>query len=264
MSSTNYTVQSNTVCGLTYNVDMDIGTCSCPAGIDGSPCSHQAAVVLYYKCASINCVNTTPEGKRSLAFIAFGENSVSDLSFYQTINEFHEPTNTTSLELMHMDATEVPEVQETLQENQYDPMEENNLCAKIDTIAESIKKRLQADDTFKQSISKFASTFETLSAKPTNAYLTSAFHRFGWCFGGTIRRQQGGIIRRGRRIPVQATSAGRRRKTGRGKGKVSAGRTPLLARDTNFLPVKRVNNSVKRPHSLNTNCQKGQQNGGKW
>ena len=51
-----------------------------------------------------------------------------------------------------MDATEVPEVQETLQENQYDPTEENNLCAKIDTIAESIKKRLQADDTIYQSL----------------------------------------------------------------------------------------------------------------
>ena len=55
-------VQSNIERGVTYNIDMDIGTCTCPAGRDWSPCSHQAVVVLHYRCTSINCVTTTPQG----------------------------------------------------------------------------------------------------------------------------------------------------------------------------------------------------------
>ena len=85
----------------------------------------------------------------------------------------------------------------------YIELEKDKLCERIDSIAESIKKNLKRDETFKQSIEKFASTYETLSSKNSNAYLTSAFHRFGWCFGGSITRQQGGVLRRGKRIAIR-------------------------------------------------------------
>ena len=55
----------------------------------------------------------------------------------------------------------------------------------------------------------------------------SAFYNFGSCFEGIITSQQSGILRRGRRIPIQAKSAGRRRKRAtRGKAAVTAGRAP--------------------------------------
>ena len=53
----------------------------------------------------------------------------------------------------------------------------------------------------------------TQSGRFHNARLASALHRFGWVFGGTIKSTQGGHLRRGRRIPVNALSAGRRRKS---------------------------------------------------
>ena len=60
-------------------------------------------------------------------------------------------------------------------------------------------------------------TKKMLQQSPNYNTLTSAFHKFGWVFGGTITRQVG-ALRHGRRISVQATAAGRRRKTlSRGK-----------------------------------------------
>ena len=58
----------------------------------------------------------------------------------------------------------------------------------------------------------------------TSETLTSTFRMF---VSGFISRQQGGTQRRGRRIPIQAKS-----QEG-GKGKATAGREPLQARDMN-------------------------------
>ena len=195
VSNTIYTVQSNTECGVTYNIDMDIGTCTCPAGRDGSPCSHQAAVALHYRCNTVNCIMTTPQGKMLLAFIAYGENAVSDLAFYQAVGSSQEPIQSTSLESMQIhgiDECQVPKEPPQSSpgqqgEDQSDRADDRALCARIDSMAQCIKKRLVEDSAFKQSVvKKFLATFETLSAKHTNSHLTSAFHKFGWCFGGYI------------------------------------------------------------------------------
>ena len=37
-------VNSQSQRGVKYLVDMNLGTCSCPGGQDGSPCSHQTAI----------------------------------------------------------------------------------------------------------------------------------------------------------------------------------------------------------------------------
>ena len=43
---------------IQYRVDMDLCTCSCPQGMDGSPCIHQAAVVKHHHSVSLNFVPT--------------------------------------------------------------------------------------------------------------------------------------------------------------------------------------------------------------
>ena len=54
--------------------------------------------------------------------------------------------------------------------------------------------------------------------------LASCFHQFGWDMG-TISSTTAGQIRHGKRIPIQATAAGRRKRgKSRGKGKAVAGR----------------------------------------
>ena len=55
--------------------------------------------------------------------------------------------------------------------------------------------------------------------------LNSALNRFGWVFGGSVSAQKFGRLRHGRRITVQATGAGRRRR-GMKRGKMQiAGRS---------------------------------------
>ena len=103
--------------------------------------------------------------------------------------------------------------------------------------------------------------------------MASAFHKFGWVFGGTVTRQAG-ALRHGRRIPVQATAAGRRRKIlSRGKAKAQAGRpvkykglvkrTKSKALSRYHLPIRNVK-PPKHQHSLSGNIQLCQQNAGKW
>ena len=51
VSESHYIVPSKEEREVVYHVDVEVGICTCPHGQDGSPCSHQAAVVLYFGCA---------------------------------------------------------------------------------------------------------------------------------------------------------------------------------------------------------------------
>ncbi len=53
-----YLVENQTERGVKYFVDMSIGICSCMGGQDGSPCSHQAAIVKHHGVPSVNCIPT--------------------------------------------------------------------------------------------------------------------------------------------------------------------------------------------------------------
>ena len=71
-----------------YLVDMSLGTCSCPAGRDGSPCSHQHAGILHYQKASLNYIPTMhPAARQKLAYIALGDKVEKRLQFYTYYTE---------------------------------------------------------------------------------------------------------------------------------------------------------------------------------
>ena len=211
VSESHYIVPSKEEREVVYHVDVEVGTCTCPHGQDGSPCSHQAAVVLHFGCASVNFIPIlNPEGKRSLAIIAYGEDAIQDLMFYSTLSQ-PKPTATqqqvadssqpdfsaSCWDHFRMgEMNENPAV-ETLPTQQDQHTQQSELCQRIDVITDDMKKRLMADTIFQQSAEKFVTTYEKLSSKPTSAHITSALHKFGWCYGGTITSQQGGVLRRG-------------------------------------------------------------------
>ena len=56
LSDNTLSVPSKTEKGIKYWVDMCIGQCTCPQGKNGSPCSHQMAIVLHYGSPSVNCI----------------------------------------------------------------------------------------------------------------------------------------------------------------------------------------------------------------
>lgn len=51
-----YIVPSVTKPGQFYIVDPSIGTCTCPAALGGTPCKHQAAVVIKYQIESLDFI----------------------------------------------------------------------------------------------------------------------------------------------------------------------------------------------------------------
>lgn len=68
-----YLVNSQTDRGVKYVVNMELGICSCNAGRDGSPCSHQAAIVKHYHIPSVNCIpSLSAESRQLVANIALG------------------------------------------------------------------------------------------------------------------------------------------------------------------------------------------------
>ena len=71
-----------------YDVNVNIGVCTCEHGQDGSPCVHQAAVVLIFGQESINYIATLSANARlKLARIALGSSAIQQLSFYSSLHQ---------------------------------------------------------------------------------------------------------------------------------------------------------------------------------
>ena len=78
-----FTVNSSRDSKTTYTVDMEIGTCSCGTSKNGLPCSHQAAIILYYNIESVNFVPALhPSLRQNIAFIALGNKASKTIAFY--------------------------------------------------------------------------------------------------------------------------------------------------------------------------------------
>ena len=79
-----FTVKSKTERGVLHRVNMEVDVCTCPKGIDRSPCSHQSAVAVHYSAASINCVTTLASNIHQIyAQIALGGKTTKTKAFMQ-------------------------------------------------------------------------------------------------------------------------------------------------------------------------------------
>ena len=100
-----YKFQSQTVRGEYYSVNTVIGFCTCPRGKDGSPCVHQAAVVIQCGQYSPNFTsNASSSARLMLAQVALGEGAIKHSGFYSSLHhESLEESNT--CENRHTDTT---------------------------------------------------------------------------------------------------------------------------------------------------------------
>ena len=136
---------------------------------------------------------------------------------------------------------------------------------------QDMKKRLKENDPqLKAGFKKFIKRYNKMTQTKTTALLTSALHCFGSKSGGFATTLSGGRLRRGPRIPIQATAAGRRKTGTRGKGAIPKGRPVTAAQKAttpresrHCMPVRRKPKG-KRPHNLTESINKRQQNAGKW
>jgi hypothetical protein len=61
---------------------MSIGICTCYKGLDGSPCSHQSAIMIIYSIENVNCIPISSEGHSQFAFLALGDKAILDNKYY--------------------------------------------------------------------------------------------------------------------------------------------------------------------------------------
>ena len=133
--------------------------------------------------------------------------------------------------------------------------------------------RMECDPQLASGIQMFTDRYFKMRRNKTHALLASAFHRFGSNAGGrTVASRRGGILRRGKRIPIQVTAAGRQKGKSRGKAPAVPGRPPKRVANHTitttkpnryFMSLRRAAKG-KRKHNLKLNIEIGQQNAGKW
>ena len=273
-----------------YAVDMDIGTCSCEKGRNGSPCSHQAAIVFHYQIKSINFVPTLyPSLRQGIAFLALGGKARQDINFYSSLHDIdvdmdEEQSNTSTSDFTgrSWDVVRAGALDDNDRDDDDDDGDteimgqarKKDLLEKIDRMAETMKSQLDSNDPqLVPGIEKFLARFHELSALQTTGRLASALHSFGTETRRGVSRASGNR-RWGKRIGVQATASGRRKYSSKGKAQVIAGRprtsfvNKVKRKDNKLrytIPLRKKNQmEKKRPHNLSLNISLGRQNAGKW
>ena len=218
-----------------YVVDMHIGTCNCKRGQNGSPCAHQAAVVSKYKTDhSVNCCpSLNASARHQIANLAIGKKAKSDINFYASLHQetydnadtdsnlsdSHDLTTLRAKFLLHTDNQDTNLKCNDLNEDLDVQSTTNSLASasqelksKLRAITTDMIEKLDSEDQqFRDGVQKFVKRYESLQGPRSIARLSSALHQFGWIFGGYSIRRHGVFIQRGKQIPVQATSAGRRK-----------------------------------------------------
>ena len=64
-------------------MNVHIGVCTCTKGQDGSPCIHQAAIVVHFGDECVNYIATLSASSRlDIAKLALGDGAVKDPAFY--------------------------------------------------------------------------------------------------------------------------------------------------------------------------------------
>ena len=277
-----------------YIIDTHIGTCSCKKGQDGSPCAHQAAVVSKYKTDSVNCFpSLSVSARHQIAKLAIGDKANTDINFYASLHQEDYDTAVTEMSVLpntpDLATLRAKLLQDTDNQNTSmnisHPHQDSQLESPTDPTPHDLQTRLRAitddlitkldteDQQFRDGVKKFIKRYESLQGPRSIARLSSALHQFDWAFGGHSVLRHGIFLQRGKRIPVQATSAGRRKYGSKGKGKTVAGR-PVYAlslkpkNSSHFrytIPQRKKNqNKGKGIHSLKLSIEQGRQNAGKW
>ena len=65
-----------------YDVNVDIGCCTCLQGANGKMCKHQYSVLVHYLLERNYCYKGTPQEKQRWIFIALGKEKTPHLEFF--------------------------------------------------------------------------------------------------------------------------------------------------------------------------------------
>lgn len=74
---------------VVYDVNMDVGTCTCPVGKTGGPCKHQHAVMRAYNLQGSNFVSvSSPKHRQMFYYITTGMHACNSMLDLKEDNAF--------------------------------------------------------------------------------------------------------------------------------------------------------------------------------
>ena len=180
-----------------YHVDVELGMCSCPVGMCGSPCKHQAFALRELGLPSVNFVpEYSSEGRRLFAVIALGETHTPDVSFFASIHEHKKQQQQASKEstayLMDQPnysmivgkACDVEMCDEHVisssEKENVDINETHELSFGLQAVFDDMNERLKENDpNYISGVAKFLKSYQSLQDKTISTpSIASALHTF--------------------------------------------------------------------------------------
>ena len=205
----------------------------CTYVLDGSPCSHQAAVAINFRKSCMNFIPSMhPESRRLMAHIALGEKAENDLSFYAAVSQASDEKTICDDKLPDgkvVDSHLIP-----VEDSMYDIIEEMqteeeaSVVQNSDTLTQVMEEMTnclqQKDQDFNMvsGIETFVKKYQDMCTGSITAKLASALHQFAWSPEKKLCSTW--FAEKGYRIPVLVTAA--REGTFRGIGTVTSGGPP--------------------------------------
>ncbi|XP_064109014.1 uncharacterized protein LOC135217211 [Macrobrachium nipponense] len=217
VGNSKYKVQSESDPTIKYDVDPEIGLCSCMQGQTGAICKHQIACAKFSMTAVPQQFLSSSESRHRLAVMAVGQEKVPDVAFFRKLNEDGGFEITGKAEIKEIDSEKTENLD--MEEEPQDPI------SRTETMSSS-----DADDFASRKISRdVADAIVRVSARYRNSSTDLELKKFLrrldsvktanrmnsllHCTGSAIRNGGAG---RGK-IPCQPTSI-TRRSTGRPRG----------------------------------------------
>lgn len=204
-----------------YYVDSGLGCCTCPEGITGKFCKHQAAVMRLFRSSFPNSPGVTAEARYSIAQIAFGD-SCQTKAFYADIGSAIETTEMPAhsadysgpIPQNEFPITSSADKSINEQHEQQQLSRENNRMQEFLQLVTQNYSRFGAEPMCQEALRKAIVRMQSVN---TACSFASFFHS-----GGGFRRYRAGAT-----IHVQPTSLSRRRPgITRGSKKLPCGRPP--------------------------------------
>ncbi|XP_077521465.1 uncharacterized protein LOC144132731 [Amblyomma americanum] len=224
-----------------YEVDADIGFCSCWRGSQGAFCKHQAAVQKAFGGCFPNSPELTPEDRRRLGYLALGDRCPNIEFFLPMMPGGNEEvtvacTSAHSEQAMHADVSQLPESPPGPFPDRKEKPEdmEEKYCA--------LEKELRRVHKLAEDSAVYPKLLDAVAAQLKNVTTSSGAHALLL----KLKASSAADRRRGQIIRVQPTSLARRRPgLPRGSKRVPAGR-PLTAGQAR---------KIKRGHKLGSSIQ---------
>lgn len=273
-----------------YNVDLDLGICSCQQGDTGKPCEHQMFVATDLKIDLSLCLPTTENVRKKLHTIATGSTEI-DPGWYgahkkiNTSNIMEKSTKTTDEQVLSNKlekttdnyltkegsemvevAGEVDQLNSNINTEDESPNEKNNGLEVFDTVVKKVREAIESDPNYFLPGIK-AMNYSFKKNIKTHAGLLSAMMTFGKYSGIDPSSKRIKLVGN-KRIGTQPTARPRRKTEIGGRKNLTAGRVPKWKRapehsygqepKSSCLPKKRKlfnpdvipTKQYQNPHSL--------------